>query len=77
MTTTSEVHPLHAEKKRQFVQPEGFLRRLIWRAWIWLSTTFALSFMEPWEIILICKLPHLLKAYLYFLVFSFFLTQHR
>lgn len=50
----NEVYLQHSEKKKHYVQPDGVLAKLRWRAWIWLQTTFALSMMEAWEIIVIC-----------------------
>lgn len=36
-------------------KPKGKVAVFFWRIWIWLSTTFALSIMEPWELVLVCK----------------------
>lgn len=65
-TQISQEH-LHSDKKKQYEQPDGFFAGLIWRLWIKTKVTFALSMMEPWEIIIICeqsfsqRQPHELK----------------
>lgn len=45
-----------SNKKKEYVQPDGFFASSLWRLWIKTKTTFALSMMEPWEILLICEL---------------------
>ncbi|PAV17159.1 hypothetical protein PNOK_0722300 [Pyrrhoderma noxium] len=42
-----------SNKKKEYVQPDGFFASSLWRLWIKTKTTFALSMMEPWEILLI------------------------
>jgi len=45
----------HQEKYvRPLIQePKGIVAKFFWRIWIFISTTFAFSMMEPWEHILV------------------------
>lgn len=43
------------KRKCMYKQPEGALSASLWRMYIWFSTTFALSVMEPWEQMLVSK----------------------
>ena len=38
-------------------KPEGAIAQFFWRWRIWFESTFALSMLEPWEKILLCKSP--------------------
>ncbi|KAH8114484.1 hypothetical protein DFH11DRAFT_1594743 [Phellopilus nigrolimitatus] len=52
-TQSSVDHWQESDRKKKYKQPSGLVSGFIWRIWIWTETTFALSLMEPWEIILI------------------------
>ncbi|OCB84990.1 hypothetical protein A7U60_g7945 [Sanghuangporus baumii] len=57
MTPNQDVHQKGSmsSKKRgyQYQQPEGLIAGFFWRLWMKLTTTFALSMLETWEIVLI------------------------
>ncbi|KAL5521061.1 hypothetical protein ACEPAG_8983 [Sanghuangporus baumii] len=37
------------KKKKMYKQPDQPLAARLWRFWLWISVTFGLSVMEPWE----------------------------
>ncbi|EJD07823.1 uncharacterized protein FOMMEDRAFT_137984 [Fomitiporia mediterranea MF3/22] len=46
-------YPKEGEKKKMYKEPDTPYAALLWRLYMWITTTFALSVMEPWEKLLV------------------------
>ncbi|OCB91227.1 hypothetical protein A7U60_g1514 [Sanghuangporus baumii] len=53
MSTPSSSTAQGEEKKKMYKQPDQPLAALLWRLSLWISVTFGLSVMEPWEKLLV------------------------
>ncbi|KAL5505005.1 hypothetical protein ACEPAH_7668 [Sanghuangporus vaninii] len=52
-TPSSSVAQGEEKKKKMYKQPDQPLAALLWRLSLWISVTFGLSVMEPWEKLLV------------------------
>jgi hypothetical protein len=52
----AEIHDTRPQKpKARYPKPSSALGQFLWRKKMWIEATFALSMLERWEKVLICK----------------------